>query len=248
MLIGTADPEALAANVATLKSFAVEAVRLEGVETLQVFCEIWRAGAEAFLPPALHPTVPPALTWTAHRVSESPWGPFSMVHCRIECRSGLRQRGFLRGGFIDSPAAAVGLSEGWGYALRPGEIDLQAGYHETKLRVETSGAEVLDLSLEDPVVLRPQDTHFVASMNLAQTPNGLRLVQVEAEFEVERAERGRPQVRAFDPEAWHCPGLEPSHPVAALLARGAVTLPALRFVCRPDVLAFAGSEKVGGAS
>jgi len=244
MLTGSADPGVLAAGAATMKRFDVEPLRLEGVETLQVFCETRRADAEAFLPPALHPTLPPALTWTAQRVSESPWGPFSMAHCRIECRSGLRQRGFLRGGFIDNPEAGAGLSEGWGYALSPGQVDLQAGYHETRLRVEASGAEVLDLSLEDPAVLRPQDTHFVASMNLAHTPNGLRLVQVEAEFEVERAERGRPQLRAFDAEGWHCPGLEPTHPVAALLARGAVTLPALRFVCRPDVLAFAGSEKV----
>jgi hypothetical protein len=246
MLIGTADPEVLAADAPTLADFDTEAVRLEGVETFQVFCEIERAGTEALVPPGLHPTVPPALTWTIQRVSESPWGPFGLAQCRIECRSGLRQRGFLRGGFIDNPEAAAALSAGWGYRLEAGDVLLERGYHASRVSVRAAGALVLDVSLEDPDRLRPEDPHFVANLHIAHTPNGLRLVQVEPGFEIERAERGRPRIHSFDAEAWHSVGARPAHPVAALLARGAVTLPALRYVCKPDVLAFEGSERVGG--
>ena len=46
--------------------------------------------------------------------------------------------------------------------------------------------------------LRPEDAYNVASMHLAHTPRGLRLVQVDPEFEVERAERGRPLIGHFD--------------------------------------------------
>ncbi len=108
----------------------------------------------------------------------------------------------------------------------------------------TTGELILDLSLDDPQALRSADAYFVANMHLANTPNGLRLVQVDPDFEVERAERGRPVIRHFDPEAWNSVGVRPSHPVAALFTVGAVTLPALRYVCRPDVLAFEGSERV----
>jgi len=39
--------------------------------------------------------------------------------------------------------------------------------------------------------------------------------------------------------------VRPSHPVSASFTTAAVTLPALRYVCRPDVLAFVGTERVG---
>ena len=36
----------------------------------------------------------------------------------------------------------------------------------------------------------------------------------------------------------------PRHPVSASVVSASITLPPIRFVCRPDVLAFAGTEKV----
>jgi hypothetical protein len=84
-------------------------------------------------------------------------------------------------------------------------------------------------------------------MNLAHTRNGLRLIQVDPDFEVERAERGRAVIRRFDAVAWHSEGIHPSTPVAALITTGSVTLPSLRYVCRPDVLAFRGTERVDTA-
>jgi hypothetical protein len=244
MLTGTADPDLLARGAATLASFATEPMKLHGVETLQVLCEIERAGSASLLPPGLHPTLPPAVTWLVQRVAESPWGAFTMAQCRIECRSGLRPRGFLRGGVADSEAAAVELAARWGYALRPGRIRLERGYDQIRATVGVSGEQLLDVALRDPMPLRSSDAYYVASMHLAHTPRGLRLVQVDPAFEVERAERGRPVLRAFEASAWGCDGVRPSSPVAASFTLATITLPALRYVCRPDVLAFEGSERV----
>lgn len=244
MLVGSADPQSLAQGAPSVPRFDTEPLRLGGVATLQVFCEMERAGSESLLPPGLHPTVPPAVTWLVQRVTESPWGAFGLAQCRVECRSGLRPRGFLRAGIVDNPTAASELAARWGYRLRVGNVALERGYDRNRALVSLAGQAILDAILEDPQVLRPEDAFHVASMHLANTPNGLRLVQVDPEFEIERAERGRPVLRHFEAAAWNSVGLRPSHPVSALFTVGAVTLPALRYVCRPDVLAFAGSERV----
>jgi hypothetical protein len=244
MLVGTADLDSLAEGAPTLDAFDTPPLRLAGVETLQVFCEIARAGSEALLPAGLHPTSPPAVTWLVQRVAESPWGPFGLAQCRVECRSGLRPRGFLRRGICDRAAAAAELAARWGYALCPGEVALERGYDRIRARVRLGAGDVLDLVLLDPQPLRPADAYTVANMHLARTPKGLRLVQVDPELDVECAERGRPRIVHFDAGAWNSAGMQPSHPVSALFTRAAVTMPSLRYVCRPDVLAFHGTERV----
>jgi len=244
VLTGTADPAVLARSAPTLAGFGTEPLKLHGVETFQVFCEIERDGSEALLPPGLHPTVPPAVTWLVQRVSESPWGAFSLAQCRIECRSGLRPRGFLLGGVADRADAAAALAQRWGYALRPGEIRLDRAYDRIGAAVRVEGEDVLRAALRDPMPLGSADAYYVANVNLAHTPNGLRLVQVDPEFEIERAERGRPLIERFMPAAWNAGGLRPSYPVSGSFTIAAVTLPALRYVSRPDVLAFEGTERV----
>src|SRR2546427_10136236 len=167
MLVGTGDPEALARGAAVLASFATSPEKLLGVETLQIAFEVERAGADALLPPGLHPTRPPVVTWLVQRVPESPWGPFALAQCRIECRSGLRPRGFLRGGLIDNDAARAALSPRWGYALAPGEPRLARSYDEIRARVALGGTPVLEVALRDPMPLRSADAYYVASVHLA---------------------------------------------------------------------------------
>ena len=244
MLVGSAEPQTLAAGAARLPDFGVEPVRLAGVETLQILFEIESSGMEKLLPPGLHPTLPPVVTWLVQRVAESPWGPFSMAQCRVECRSGLRPRGFLRGGFIDQPGAGAALAAGWGFALRPGRISLERSYDRIRATVDLGDRPILQVQSSDPHPLRPEDAYIVANIHLAHTPRGLRLIQVDPDWEIDRAERGRPSVHRFDPEAWSSVGVRPSHPVAALFTMSAMTLPALRYISRPDVLAFEGTERV----
>jgi hypothetical protein len=246
--VGSGDPEILARGAATMAGFATAPEKLLGVETLQVAFEVDRAGADALLPSGLHPTRPPVMTWLVQRVPESPWGPFALAQCRIECRSGLRPRGFLRGGVIDSEPARAALAARWGYALAFGQPLLARSYDEIRARVAVGGAAapvpVLELALRDPMPLRNADAYYVANVHLAHTPRGLRLVQVDPDFDVARAERGRPFLDRFDAEAWGCAGARPSAPVSGSFSIADVTLPALRYVCRPDVLAFLGTERV----
>jgi hypothetical protein len=78
----------------------------------------------------------------------------------------------------------------------------------------------------------------------AETPKGLRLVQVDTEIRVTRAERAQPHLTHFSPEAFGLAPAKLAHPVAAFVALCDVTLPRVRFVCRADVPAFAGTERV----
>ena len=110
------------------------------------------------------------------------------------------------------------------------------------------GACVLDLRSRDPEPLAPGDVQYMANMNLAHTPRGPRLLQVDPSYAIARAERGAPIVEAFDAEAWGNAAIEPVYPIAASFCVGDVTLPALRFACLPDTLAFQGTERLGDAS
>lgn len=245
MLFGTADLDTLAARAPVLDAFATEPLVLEQTLVLQVVCEIDAAARESVLPPGLHPTNPPLVTVLVYRCPASPFGPFAMAQLRVECRSGVRPRAFLVGGFVDNAAAATTLARRFGYTLAPGTVTLRRQYDAVDLRVTTADGRVaIAVAARDPDPLAPTDVQYIANMNLAQTPRGLRLVQVEPSYQVHRAERGRPHVDAFDSAAWGDARIRPVCPVSASITVADVTLPPIRFVCRPDVLAFEGTESV----
>ena len=242
MLIGTADLDALAARAPAIEHFGGEPVACAQAEVLQVTYELATPHREAMLPPGLHPTDPPIVTWVFYRCPTSPWGSFAMAQTRIECRSGLRLRGFLVSAVVDSPVAAEALSKRWGFATQDGQIALHRYYDSTRAAVITNGRTILEVVVSDPDPLSTADVQYVANVNLAHTPRGLRLVQVEPRHQVHRVERGRPRVLAFDGAAWGDARVQPIYPVSASLAVADITIPQIRFMCRPDVLAFEGTE------
>ena len=94
---------------------------------------------------------------------------------------------------------------------------------------------------------RRRATCFFSSLHPAETPKGLRLVQIDAEATVARAERGKPRLEHFDPSAFGLPvGARLAYPVAAFVALCDLSLPRIRFLCRADLPAFAGPN--GSAS
>jgi hypothetical protein len=245
MLVGTADPAALAAGAPVMDGFATDALVLEQAEVFQVVCEIDAAAREAVLPPGLHPTNPPLVTLLVYRCPTSPFGPFAMAQLRVECRSGVRPRAFQVGGFADNAAAIATLAGRFGYRLQPGAVVLRRQYDAVDACVTTAdGRRAVAVTACDPDPLAPADVQYMANMNLAETPRGLRLVQVEPDYRIQRAERGRPRVDAFDGAAWGDARIRPVCPVSASITVADVTLPPVRFVCRPDVLAFEGTESV----
>jgi hypothetical protein len=244
MLIGTADIEELAVRAPVMESLDAEAVACEPAEVLLVTYEIATPYREAILPPALHPTDPPIVTWLFYRCPASPWGSFAMAQTRIECRSGLRLRGFLVSAVVDNAAAAQALGKRWGFMTQDGRIELHRHYDSTRAAVVVNGRTILDVIVSDPDPLSPADIQYVANVNLAHTPRGPRLVQVEPRYQIHRVERGRPRVMAFDGAAWGDARVQPVYPIAATLAVADITIARARFVCRPDVLAFDGTEVV----
>ena len=244
MLIGTANVDELAARAPVVDRFGGEPIVCEPADVLLVTYEIATPHREAMLPPALHPTDPPLVTWLVYRCPVSPWGSFAMAQTRIECRSGLRLRAFLVSAVVDNAAAAEALATRWGFTTRHGQIELHRYYDSLHAAVVADNRTILDVIVSDPIPLSPADVQYVANMNLAHTPRGVRLVQVEPHYQVHRVERGRPRVVRFDGAAWGDARVQSTHPVAASFAIADITLPRIRFVCRPDVLAFDGTEPV----
>ena len=245
MLVGTGDPQSLLGPRAVeMKRLDTAPETLDGVSVLQVLCEIDSATECEMLPPALHPTLPPLVNWQAWRVPASPWGRFDLALTRIECRSGVRPRGLLTRGYANNAEAARALADRWGFGLEVAEVTIDHRYDEIRCEVERAGELILAIGLRDPEPLGMLDIQYVASLHAANTERGLRLVQCDPAHEPERAERGVPIVDQFVAEEWGEERLVPVYPVSASLAQGRLTLPELRFVCRPDELAFTGTEPV----
>jgi hypothetical protein len=123
-------------------------------------------------------------------------------------------------------------------------VQLVRRYDRAELLVQRQGLTVVRLVGFDPDPLSPGDVQFSVTTTLATTPRGLRLVQVEPEYDLRRVERVRPRLEEFDAAAW-CPApLEPRYPVSATVSVGHITIPRLRYLSRPDVLAFEGTEKL----
>jgi len=245
MLIGTANVEELAARAPAMEGLDnAEPAVCEQAEVLQVMYEIATPHRDAMLPPALHPTDPPIVSWLFYRCPTSPWGSVAMAQTRIECRSGLRLRAFLVSSVVDNPAAANALGKRWGFATREGRVELHRYYDSTRATVSTDCGTILDVVISDPDPLSPGDVQYVANVNLAHMPRGIRLVQVEPRYQIHRVERGRPHVNVFDGAAWGDARIQAVYPVSASLAHADITIPRIRFVCRPDVLAFDGTEAV----
>ena len=238
MLTGTASLEELAAGAPVMPSTSPEPVTLERIEVLQAIFEMAYSTRESSLPPGLHPTTPPLLVILAWSVPDSPWGPFCMTQLRVSCRSGVRPRGFVAACRVDSERAAAELSSRWGFPAAVGPVGLDRFYDSAVL----DAGPALKLTGMDPDPLGPADVQYTVTTTLAHTPRGLRLVQVEPEYELRRVERVRPRLDHFDDTAWGSRGLTPRHPVSASIGVGTLSIPRLRFVSRPDVLAFEGTE------
>jgi hypothetical protein len=246
MLVGTASVEELTAHAATMETFDTEVAELPGTEVLQGLFELRITGREAALPPALHPVNPPTFVVQVWRCPETPWGPCAIAQGRVGARSGLRPRGHVQACVCDNDAAVDALRARWGLPARRGEVHLRRHFDGTDVEVAVDGEPVLVLRTTDPEPLDPGDVAYSTGVTLAHTPRGLRLVQFDYDVAAERAERLRLlPVVAFDAEGLGVhPSVDPWYPVSASVAVGTVTLGRLRYLSKPDELAFTGTESV----
>lgn len=244
MLVGSECPARFEQDAPEVERFEATELRFSDAVFLQALCEIEAEPMCAMLPPALHPTLPPVVGFGAYEVEDSPWGPFRLAQLRIECRSGLRPRGLLVGAVVDSPEAGRGLARRFGFRTVVGEVRLARAYDACRLTVAVGGSRLLELRIGAPERIGENDPQFVSSLHPAKTPQGFRLLQVDIEHAVKRAERGRLELLAFDAERWGEPRIRPSWPLPGVVGRADVTIRPIRFACRADVLAFEGTEAI----
>lgn len=247
MLTGTTPLDELVPKLPTIPSWQVEPVALDGVEILQAQFELAATSIERFLPPALHPTIPPLGHWTCWDVPDSPWGRFRLVQFRLSCRSGARPRAFLLGSMIDNLDAQAKLARNWGLGAIHANIQFLRSYDAAEFQVTVNDQVAIDVKLRNPESLATSDLQLFASMHGANTPSGLRLVQFDPSYEVHRTERYIPTINHFNANVWQREGINPVYAVTAWGANAAIHLPNLRFVCRPDIDAFRGTESVQAA-
>ena len=243
MLTGTGRIDEFLAHAATLDDFDTEAVTVHDAEIVQATFEIRIGGRQASLPSGLHPTNPPTFIAQLWRCGDSPWGPFAMAQARIGSRSGLRPRGFVQGCVCDNEAAADALRRRWGFPVQRGEVVVRRQYDATFAAVTVGDQQVCEITALDPDPLGPDDVSYSTAANLAHTPRGLRLVQVDIDVILRRAERVKPRLLCFDGPRWgvHA-SVVPYHPVSASTAVGEITLQRLRYASKADESAFTSTE------
>lgn len=238
-----------AKSVANMPDLATEALELKAAEVLQIMFEIDAEPMLDLLPAALHPTIPPTVTFVFYKLGDSPIGGFTFAQVRVGSRAGARPRGYLVGACIDNPEAGEALTRRWGYNCREAEVSLTREYHRIEGFVRVNGTAILEVTLEDPEPISGADIQYVANMHLADVSRGGEtqrlLVQVDPEFVIHKADRGRPQLKSFDAAAWGDARIDPAYPVSASYSRSDIEMPRIRYVCKPGVPAMQGTEKVG---
>jgi hypothetical protein len=145
----------------------------------------------------------------------------------------------------DNERAADALRRRWGFPARVGAVTLRRQYDATYASVSLGDRAVFELMSFDPEPLGSEDVSYSTAANLAHTPRGLRLVQVDIDVQVARAERVKPRLVRFDGPAF---GVHhtviPYHPVSASTTIGDITMQRLRYVSKPDELAFTSTESL----
>ena len=234
--LGSTLPAGLAAvNLDDLTSGAME---IESADILQLMFEVDDRSLLGLIPPALRKTIPPFATfvfwrWGTPRTSDE----FTLAQVRVMTRAGFRSRGLLLASYCSGPAdTRAALQRGWGFDARDASVKLRRYHDRVVGEVALEGNTILRAELEDPTHASPDDVEYAANLNIAQLQPSREttLVQVEPEYRVDAAVRGRPIVRAFEQEAWAAQGLVVTNPVLALYFHCALRLPPVRYVIDPD--------------
>jgi hypothetical protein len=231
-------------------------LRVDDVDILQVLYEVRVPDREALVPAALNPTIPPVISFLVFRAKDSEFGPFSLVQLRLTARSGVRPRCYLISARCDNAALSEMLASSFGFRVVPASIELRRFHDRVDCTVRDGGpggrgagtVPVLETSLVDPVPVTGHDVQYPPGMHLARVQRDgawlPRIVQVDCEYEFRRADRGRPELRAFDAAAWGDARLDPYLPVSASFSACDVTITNVRYICNPDIPAAEGTEKV----
>jgi len=233
---GMLDVKSRVANAPALAGARGESWQLKGARILNLSFEIEDAPGDGLIPPAMHPSIPSYAIFNVTEYPQSPVGPFAIGEVRIVGRAGIFPRGFALRSFVNSAAAGKELSQRWGYPVAAGEVALETRHDRIIGTVTADGRTVLEIELADREAITPGDVLYYSSMHLARQEDGSPiLVQVEPDFAILQAERGRPLLSTFDPVAFGAGNyLRVTNPMSASFTTCDVTLAPIRYACDPE--------------
>ncbi len=244
---GLLDVAATPTDVPTMASLDAPSWEMENAQFLQINWEVEDASALALTPPSLHPSIPPFASFFAARVPESPVGPFSIVQVRLVVRAGIRPRGLCLGAVCDSPAAVDALRSHWGYPVQLGDVYAASRHDHVRFTASLDGHEVVDLAVHTADVINGSDLMTFDNLHLVRVGDeaALKLVQVDPEYTIHQADRGRPEVRLPDLHALGMRGdLRLTSPIVGFTFRADTDLVPIRFVIDAVESALTSTKRV----
>jgi len=230
---GLLDVSAPPADVPTLSSLEAPSWEMGDAQFLQINWEVEDAGALALTPPSLHPSIPPFASFFAARIPESPVGPFSLVQIRLVVRAGIRPRALCLGAVCDSSAAVEALRAHWGYPVQLGEVYHASRHDHVRFIASLDGRELVDLAVHTADVINGSDLMTFDNLHLVRVGDdaALKLVQVDPEYTIHQADRGRAHVGLPDVNALGMRrDLRLTSPIVGFTFRADTDLVPVRFV------------------
>jgi len=246
---GKQDIQAVVARAPLLSGFDTDVWELKGADILQLSFEVVEEPADWLVPPALNPSIPPYATLSVARFSQSPVGPFALAQVRIIVRAGIRPRGYLLGAYTDSETAAAELRARWGYTVDSGKITIDSRHDRVVGQVTRGEQTILDMELENPETVSGSDVTYIDNLHLVRMNKDGKeaplIIQVDPEYVFHSAQRGKPRLLTFQPNAWGTENrLRCTNPITAVFTRCDTDLPKLRFALDPTVPAAQGRVKI----
>jgi hypothetical protein len=228
---GTLDV-APAADLPHLSALAGPTWELPDAEFLQINWEVEDDGALELTPRSLHPSIPPFASFFGCHFPESPVGPFSIVQVRLVVRAGIRPRGLCLGAVCDSTAAVDALRDHWGYPVQLGDVDLAHRHDQVRFTAALDGRTVIELAVHTADVINGSDLMTFDNLHLTRVGDdaAATLVQVDPEYTIHQADRGRPAVVLPEPQALGMAGaLRLAAPIIGFTFRADSDLVPVRF-------------------
>jgi Acetoacetate decarboxylase (ADC) len=203
---------------------------LPDAQFLQINWEVRDEGAIGLTPPSLHPSIPPFASFFAGHYPESPVGPFSLVQVRLVVRAGIRPRGLCLGAVCDSPAATEALRTNWGFPVQLGEVAVINRHDQVRFTAALDGRTVADFGVHTVDVINGSDLMTFDNLNVVDVDGRPTLIQIDPEYTIQQADRGRPSVSLPDPDALGMRGrLQLSAPIIGFTFRADTDLVPVRF-------------------
>ena len=174
-------------------------------------------------------------------------GPFSIAQVRLVVRAGVRPRALCLGAVCDSADAVTALRAHWGFPVQLGEIEVANRHDQVSFSAALDRRPVLELTVHTADVINGSDLMTFDNLHLVRLPgaDSPQLVQVDPEYTIHQADRGRPAVTLPDPEALGMRGaLRLVSPIIGFTFRADSDLVPVRFTIDSVQPAIASTKRV----